>query len=311
MIYYFYRGEEKNFGDELNHYLLPKILPNFFDGSDDDLFLGIGSILFDSHPKEPRKIVLGSGYGGYTSKPVLDDKWHIFGVRGPRTAAALGLDKSLVIADLAAMLFRDRPRYPVKRHKVSFMPHFQSLARGNWQAAAAEAGVNFIDPRAAVDDVLDNIAASELVLAEAMHGAIVADALRVPWTALLPLDPAHRFKWHDWAEALDVTLSPQAIASSSLFEWSENVRIAGKTLKRFTRHVEQPLRAIGAGHFATRAAESLIAASRIDPQLSPDTSIERAVSRFEEAIAVIRRDFSGGAVVNGGKSLFQGPPAVV
>jgi len=293
VIYYFYRGEEKNFGDELNHYLLPRILPNFFDGNDDDLFLGVGSILFDSHPKEPRKIVLGSGYGGYTSKPTLDHKWHIFGVRGPRTAEALGIDQSLVIADLAAMLFRDRPLNPVKRYKISFMPHFQSLARGHWPAAAAQAGVNFIDPRSDVETVLESIAASELILAEAMHGAIVADALRVPWTALLPLDPAHRFKWHDWAEALDVALSPRAIAPSSLFEWSENVRIAGKSLKRFTRHIEAPLRAAGAQHFTTRASESLRAASAFEPQLSPDTSIERAVSRFEEAIRNIRRDFGG------------------
>src|SRR3546814_1140970 len=101
--YYAYRGEEPNFGDELNHFLLPRILDGFFDGKDDPLFLGIGSILFDHHPAHLTKIVVGAGYGGYMAKPVLDDRWKVYAVRGPRTARALGLDQRLVAADLAVL----------------------------------------------------------------------------------------------------------------------------------------------------------------------------------------------------------------
>src|SRR3546814_7090458 len=87
---------------------LPRILDGFFDGKDDPLFLGIGSILFDHHPAHLTKIVVGAGYGGYTAKPVLDDRWKVYAVRGPRTARALSLDRRLVAADLAVLLNRFR-----------------------------------------------------------------------------------------------------------------------------------------------------------------------------------------------------------
>ena len=52
MKMYFYRGRRPNFGDELNDWLWPPLLPGFFDDDERELFIGIGSTLYDFLPRE-------------------------------------------------------------------------------------------------------------------------------------------------------------------------------------------------------------------------------------------------------------------
>jgi hypothetical protein len=56
--------------------------------------------------------------------------------------------------------------------------------------------------------VLAAIESSEMVLAEAMHGAIVADALRIPWVPLQLYDQILNLKWHDWCGSLGIKYTP-------------------------------------------------------------------------------------------------------
>ena len=290
MRYYAYRGEAPNFGDELNHFLMPRLLDGMLDGRDDPLVLGIGSILFDHHPADVMKLVLGAGYGGYTAKPAIDARWTIYAVRGPRTARALGLEQRLVAADLAVLVGRHRAPTGVKTHKRAFIPHFQSLERADWVSVAKQADLFFIDPRWPVEQVLDAIEQSELVVAEAMHGAIVADALRTPWVALTPLDPQHQFKWHDWAEALGMTLRPRPLAAASFYEALDNFRLAGRSGKRFIRPWQRQLRGFAREGFEARAAASLAAAAA-EPMLSSDAALSGAVAHLEESLSALRHDF--------------------
>ena len=81
-MYYFKSEIATNFGDELNVWLWPKLLPSAFDGDDQSLFLGIGSILFDHFPSHQKKVVFGAGYGGYSPKPIIDGSWQFYFVRG-------------------------------------------------------------------------------------------------------------------------------------------------------------------------------------------------------------------------------------
>jgi len=57
------------------------------------------------------------------------------------------------------------------------------LDHPGWPAVAAETGFELIDPRANPRLVVERIARADLVLAEAMHGAIIADTYGVPWIA--------------------------------------------------------------------------------------------------------------------------------
>ena len=80
-----------NFGDDLNTWLWPTLLgDSFFNSDEDSLFLGVGTILNKKIPKEPEKIVLGTGTG-YQRPPKVDGKFSIYSVRGPLTARALNI----------------------------------------------------------------------------------------------------------------------------------------------------------------------------------------------------------------------------
>ena len=130
MKMYFYRGRRPNFGDELNIWLWPRLLPGFFDDDERELFIGIGSTLIDFLPRESRKIVFGAGYGGYTAVPPIDERWRFYFVRGRLTAAALGLDADLGMGD-AAILVRSCGR-AAGPEGAPHLVHAALGERGGW-----------------------------------------------------------------------------------------------------------------------------------------------------------------------------------
>ena len=98
MQLYRWRGAARNFGDELNTLLWPRLLPGFFDDDPAEQFLGIGLVLDARHNTGAVKLVAGAGYGGYEAPPRLDANWIIHWVRGPRTARLSACRKPAVWA---------------------------------------------------------------------------------------------------------------------------------------------------------------------------------------------------------------------
>jgi Polysaccharide pyruvyl transferase len=291
MKMYYYRGPRPNFGDVLNEWLWPQLLPNFFDDDESALFLGIGSILYDFLPSTARKLVFGAGYGGYTAAPRIDDRWGFYFVRGPVTARTLGLDPSLAVGDAAILVRSCDITRPAKTHRASFMPHWESAIDGDWQDVSARSGLHYIDPCGDVERIIADILASEVVVTEAMHGAIVADALRVPWIPVRPVRSPHRRKWLDWASALEIELRPQPISASNGLEYA--ISLSGnKERVRALRKRNQRLRRVGRPLFTRRAARSLIAASKGPVHLSTDAAIDRAHARMVDQLERLRREFA-------------------
>jgi succinoglycan biosynthesis protein ExoV len=209
---FYYQDPEGNFGDDLNAWLWPRLIPDLLDDDDSTLFVAIGSILDRRIPQEPQKIVFGTGVG-YGLLPVLGERWQIWCVRGPLTARALGLPARLAVTDPAALVRTVRTTNASRSHSVSFVPHFRSPRRAeaaglDLEKLCASVGINYIDPRKGVEHVLAAIESSEMVLAEAMHGAIVADALRIPWVPLQLYDQILNLKWHDWCGSLGIKYTP-------------------------------------------------------------------------------------------------------
>jgi succinoglycan biosynthesis protein ExoV len=297
MRLYHWQGQAPNFGDELNTLLWPTLLPGFFDDDPREIFLGIGSVLDSRHPAGARKIVAGAGYGGYETAPVLDRNWTIHWVRGPRTARQLGLPAdcgigdpaSLIDAALLSAMLGGTPG-PGERRGVGFMPHFETAIRGAWHRAAARAGLVFIDPRADPRAVLAAIGRCRVLVSEALHGVIVADALRVPWVAVAPFASVHAPKWDDWASAMGIAIAFETLPPSC---FGEQLRRSGLGARRVTRNWldrnDQRLKSVAAERFADRAAAALRGAAGAAPCLTDERALERSRDRMRVALETVRR----------------------
>ena len=290
MLLYHWRGEARNFGDELNLLLWPRLLPGLLDDDPAELFLGIGSVLDARHARDAVKLVAGAGYGGYAPLPVLDARWVIHWVRGPRTARQLGLDTAYGLGDPAMLLPQAGWGRVGGGDTVAFMPHFESAERGAWVEAAAAAGIELIDPRGDPAAIIAAIGRCRVLLSEAMHGAIVADALRVPWIAVQPLAPEHRAKWHDWADTLDLhvefhRLAAFVAAGAAACLAARRAAFRYRLLDRFGSALGRLTR----GLLIEQAAQSLAAAAAAPPQLSAASALDRCRTRMLERLDALRR----------------------
>jgi succinoglycan biosynthesis protein ExoV len=290
MILYHWRGPHRNFGDELNGELWPRLLPDFFDQNEDTRFLGIGSILDNRHDPRATKLVAGSGYGGYEAGITLDQTWIVHWVRGPRTARHLGLPPDLGLGDPGSLVPLAGLMPERESRDIGFMPHFESAARGAWREVSAITGTTLIDPRDDPKAIIDAISRCRVLMSEALHGIIVADALRVPWIAIRPLAPIHRPKWFDWADTLDLAIAFHPLSPSTALERAHLTRLSHFHMGRGILHRQAArLRDIGRDHHIDRAAHALHAIAGAEPQLSRRVPLDRAQNRMMEAIVRLRR----------------------
>lgn len=216
----FYRGQHTNMGDELNPYLWEKLLPP--DQKQVGL-LGIGTVLNErflaaANPSGEKVIVFGSGCGFFP--PPKPDNLDMMFVRGPRSAELLRqtwgyevdwvTDPGILMAVFKKGLKKNLP--------MSFVPHWTTITnQPEIVGDLRKIGVETIDPRMPIENVLEMIERSQLVVAEAMHGAIVADAFRIPWIPVYG-QHGHLFKWIDWCESVGMHYSPEFLDMRSMKE---------------------------------------------------------------------------------------------
>jgi len=291
-----------NFGDDLNTWLWPTLLgDSFFNTHEDCLFLGVGTILNQKLPKRAEKIVLGTGTG-YQRPPKVDGKFSIYSVRGPLTAKALNIPLRKSIGDsaylcLATDRFKKLLALP-KKYRVSVIPHHQTATTIDWETIGNVGELHFIDPRKEFFQVFEDIAQSECVLTESLHGAIFADALRTAWQ---PFRMGHRFnmfKWRDWLESIHIELpafQKYPILCSeklSLPRRAKHVieRVCGNTL-RYDRLSQKPIRTNSA-HELEEFAKQLERQSQTKPfYLSKDITLQNILNGLNDCVESIRAQY--------------------
>ncbi|TVV72919.1 polysaccharide pyruvyl transferase family protein [Sphingomonas solaris] len=316
----YYRGEHPNFGDDLNPLTWPHLAPELFDAADaEDGLLGIGTLIGRPFPEVRRIHVFSSGVG-YDPIPGPQADYRYWCVRGPLSARALNLpaDRAIVDGGILApeLLGITRAAAPAARPVV--VPHWESQLLGGWAEACDQAGHTLVDPMQPPAAVIAAIAAAPLVLTESLHGAIMADVLRVPWIAIVTTANLPLFKWFDWTASVSTPLrlvplrppSPAALAAfgrpgigasgrpvsiseeqafAHFARWGvEDARPAARyTPGRITRAIIARIgeRISGVSPVQMGAALRAIAAN-VTPQLSPAGAVEERramlLARLEE-----------------------------
>lgn len=282
LFYYKFQNrfpDGRNFGDDLNPWLWKKLLPGVLDEDENTLFVGIGTLLNENLPKAGRTVVFGTGVG-YHKPPNIDDSWTIYCLRGLLSAQALGVSSELAITDGAVLIRRLFSATSSKVHRFAYMPHVVQAYRNGkaWNEVCEQLGFKYIDPRWSIEQVLSAISQTEILLAEAMHGAIVADALRVPWIPIRTSSNILEFKWRDWCSSLGVEYFPREVVCLSDLPKGVSRRAS---LHRWVKK--------------TQAATQLSLITKTSrPTLSNETHLERLTVQLEEKLQQFKDDVASG-----------------
>ena len=291
-------GGLRNFGDDLNEWLWPRLIPDLLDDDEGVTLVGIGTLLNETihqhlSPTCRRVVVFSSGVGYGSTTPNVDRRWMIYCLRGPLSARALGVPEDLAVTDGAVLLRRVYSPAAMKSHRFSYMPHavHAQAAAGAWEQLCDEIGFGYVDPRWPVEKVLAGISSTESLLTEAMHGAIVADALRIPW---IPMDSTGRFpmlpfKWQDWCMSVGVSYQPKRIPPL----WAAR---GGEKRSVLVRHwIKQKI----------IAADLLRIVATTRPSLSSTSRIDQLADSLEERLLQLKKDAAAAHCADGVRACNQ------
>jgi succinoglycan biosynthesis protein ExoV len=332
----YYQSPSGNFGDDLNAVLWKEVLSPACFEADDAVLLGIGSIFRDDFlsrevTDRKRVFVLGSGAGtGPLPQRWPNADWSILAVRGPLTASLIGMPDAAV-TDGAALLATTPALQPKARmqSEIAFMPHYNSVLYSRWPQICQQLGLTYIDAHWPVATTIERIGRARLVITEAMHGAIVADTLRVPWVPVLCSPSILPFKWVDWTASVGLDFRPLTLPASSAWEALKNFKIrkidgangiaslSGRDqdiLDDFHRRYGgvssdelMPTRLVSNGQagmlrkltamfdsvFSDRAADALVAASKSQSYLSADNVFSDRIDRLQAAVTKLQHALLG------------------
>lgn len=276
----FWSGGRPNVGDELNPWLWPRIAPPELTLDDEVEFFGIGSILTPdrlARTKKP-KIIFGSGMRGpQRLAPDLLARCRIDFVRGPHSARGLDLPPSAAISDPAVLMpLHLKPSEGGRQPgRIGFVPHC-SMPPQQAQQLAEMVGLVLIPPSQPVADFVNALCRCSSVLAEAMHGAILADAYRIPWIgcrlgSLLAEGRTNLFKWADWMDSLSIKAEPISAIPHVMLD-RLHPRFARSASRYLTCHYASVMRrALAEGRW----------------KLSRDEDLARSQDRISERVAAL------------------------
>jgi succinoglycan biosynthesis protein ExoV len=279
---YFWDNERlrghSNLGDNINPWLLSRVLGEGVLHLQGNTVIGIGTILNveaqEAIGPASIKSVFTSGCG-YSDPPVVDETWRFYAVRGHMTRNTLGLG-DVAVGDGAILLpdYIDDITYtPWAAGEVVFMPHIElAVLQGEaWRRACEGAGLLYLSPSWDRDKLISALRSARLVITSAMHGAIIADALRTPWIPVSS-ESINTTKWLDWASALNLEFTFEEIP--------ELQPIRNNLLSRFNRRMTRSV-----------VSQSLLKLSRKTGYLSSDVSLIAAQKRLRIAAERLRSDF--------------------
>ena len=201
--------------------------------------MGIGTLINNHLPKSEEYHFFTTGYG-YQQPPEFHGATvHAIGFRGPMTLKHM---KPYLKEDVREIPLIDGayltpelipPCTNVDSNKIGLIPHVDSMAKGRWNEIAEMAGLSLIDPRWRPEVFIEKLTSCSSVLTEAMHGAILADAYRVPWCGYVAHDHINTDKWYDWSESLSIPLELNRV--SPVFKGDQGLSLLPKLKNKIKR----------------------------------------------------------------------------
>ncbi|WP_373533436.1 polysaccharide pyruvyl transferase family protein [Vampirovibrio sp.] len=299
MKLHFHKHPHNNFGDDLNAWLWEHFLPDLSAPhiAPNSLFIGIGTLLNSSIPKSEQYEVFGTGVGYGKGLPDIDSSWKFHCVRGPLSAQTLGLPESTAVADPGILVRRVTQLTEGKKiYRFSYMPHvdFGILGNRSLKTICADLGFGFIDPRMSFEQIRNALDQTEILITEAMHGAIVADALGLPWIPVRSHHTILSYKWQDWCQSVKVPYNPTTLTTvfdfPGPFSWSWP-----------KRHLlyPNPLRMLSMKRQLRQIAAT------VAPTLSQRTVIEDRTQELEHRLEAFRREYGMNALSTSDRTLIS------
>jgi succinoglycan biosynthesis protein ExoV len=204
MKIFYHQCATPNVGDDINAHLWPAILGDALDASPYDWMVGIGTIL-DERILQLDGAILVAGAGVRPGKRRLElpSRVTICAVRGRLSAANLGLSDEQIGCDPGFFVRNLGFAKRTTPGRTGFVPHIYSEQGTTIAATARKAGFHVISPTLDHRAFLTELLTCERVFTESLHGAIFADAFRIPW-ARVKVSSHYRereavsdFKWAD------------------------------------------------------------------------------------------------------------------
>lgn len=202
-------GNNNNWGDNLNPYLISKITKDNWDinrielndTTDTHRYYCIGSILSQTYSSNYE--IWGAGLESSDSK-LQETPKKIHSVRGPLTRKVIlgqGIECPEIYGDPALLISKFYSPKVKKKYKYGIIPHF-SHKSNPWLS-------NFIDdPDVTVIDIqdpniarfIDKVNECEIILSSSLHGIICGDSYNIPsyWIDLSPDGEVNWFKFNDY-----------------------------------------------------------------------------------------------------------------
>ena len=213
----FGRVVKRNFGDELNFYMLKELtgkqIIGYYDiphlhASTDLLF--IGSIVEEF--TTPNSIIWGSGaISG--EKPINHKPAKVCAVRGKLTRKYLidqGISCPEVYGDPALLLPAIYTPRVSKKYKIGLIPHVNDLSSDIVREIISQREDIHLIRFDNYDDwhsVIDEINECESIISSSLHGLIISDAYQIPnvWVAISSNIKGGHFKFLDYFSAVNRT----------------------------------------------------------------------------------------------------------
>ncbi len=173
----------KNWGDELNVYLIEKVtnmkVVHHPLGQNKHL-LGIGSVIGSANRNS---IIWGSGLIRETQEP-KNRPLKICSVRGPKTRKILldrGIDCPEIYGDPCLVLKKFyNPNGVIKKYKLGVVPHYVDKNNPIVSLLSKSELVSIIDIQQDIEPFIDRILECESIISSSLHGMIAADTYGIP-----------------------------------------------------------------------------------------------------------------------------------